>query len=94
MLSVKYNELMSTREMARALGRKGGRARAARLGPADRKRIAALGGIARRKSLQVARRILETLAYAQVLAALRPAPPVTRVRRWSRRLPGIYADQR
>jgi hypothetical protein len=57
--------------MARVLGRRGGRARARRLSVADKKRIASLGGRARRRSLQAARRIVDNLRYAAVLGEIR-----------------------
>jgi hypothetical protein len=82
---------MDVRKMAKVLGRRGGRARAARLPPAERRRIAALGGRARGQSLRVARRITENFRYLAALRDLQGAPP--KVRRSSTvegRLPGIY----
>jgi hypothetical protein len=71
MLSVKYNLFMKANEMARALGRRGGRARARRLSADEKARIASLGGHARSQSIQAARRIAENFRYAAVLDALR-----------------------
>jgi len=77
--------------MARALGRRGGRARGKRLSAAERKRIAALGADARRQSLQAARRIADNFRYASVLDYLRGRPaPVKRLITFAGPLPGIY----
>jgi hypothetical protein len=82
---------MNASEMAKALGRRGGRARARRLSVAEKKRIASLGGKARRQSLQAARRIADNFRYAAVLGALRGQPTtVKRVRSCAGPLPGIY----
>jgi hypothetical protein len=82
---------VEAREIARILGQRGGRARAARLGEAERKRIASLGGQARRQSLDTARRIVQNLEYAAAVAELRTVPrKVTRLRTFKERLPGIY----
>ena len=78
-------------EMARALGRRGGRARGKRLSVADKKRIASLGGKARRQSLQAARRIADNFRYAAVLGELRGQPTtVRRLSAFAGPLPGIY----
>lgn len=83
---------MTPSALARALGRLGGQSRARRLAPADKARIAAMGGHARRESLQAARRIAENFQYQAVVDALRPAPPVKRLRSCRERLPGIYRN--
>src|SRR5690606_6184899 len=67
---------MDTSDMARARGRKGGKARAARLAPSEKRRIAALGGRARALSLHASRRVAENFRYVEVLHALQPRPPV------------------
>lgn len=79
--------------MARALGRKGGKARAARLAPSEKRRIAALGGRARALSLHASRRIAENFRYVEVMDALQPRPPVVRLRDFTGPLPGIYASR-
>jgi hypothetical protein len=84
---------MDTSSMARALGRKGGKARAARLLPVERARIAALGGYSRALSLHAARRIAENFRYVEAMAALRPRTKVVRVRTLAGPLPGIYASK-
>ena len=82
---------MNATEMARALGRKGGRARGRRLSAAERKRIASLGGKARVQSLQAARRIADNFRYAAIVDGLRRQPPtVRRLSAFAGPLPGIY----
>lgn len=80
--------------MAQALGRRGGRVRATRLSPERRRQIASLGGLARHRSLQAARRILDNLRYAEAVLELRGgrAPGVLRMKTFSGRLPGLYPD--
>jgi hypothetical protein len=77
--------------MARALGKKGGKARAARLASAERRRIAALGGRSRALSLHAARRIAENFRYVETIDALQPRPRVTRLHAFDGPLPGINA---
>ncbi len=82
---------MNASHMARALGRRGGRARSQRLSVAEKKRIASLGGQARLQSRQAARRIADNFRYAAVLADLRGHPAaVRRLRRFAGPLPGVY----
>ena len=82
---------MNASEMAKALGRRGGRARGTRLSVADKKRIASLGGKARLQSLQAARRIADNFRYAAVLGELRGQPTtVRRLSAFAGPLPGIY----
>ena len=77
--------------MARALGRRGGRARGRRLSTADRKRIASLGGKARRRSIQAARRIMDNLRYAAAVGDLQgQRKPLQRLKAFAGPLPGIY----
>lgn len=84
---------MGTSGLARVLGRRGGKVRAARLSPAERVRIAAMGGHSRAISLHAARRIAENFRYVEAMAALRPRPKVTRLRKSAGPLPGIYASK-
>jgi hypothetical protein len=79
--------------MARALGRKGGRARAARLAPDEKRRIAALGGRSRALSLQAVRRIAENFQYVDALDALQPRPKVLRLHAFDGPLPRIHGAQ-
>jgi hypothetical protein len=86
-----YNDGMNPSELAAALGRRGGRARAARLSPARRRQIAAAGAAARRQSLEAARRLAENFSYAEAVEALRGATPVVRrVATCRTQLPGLY----
>jgi hypothetical protein len=85
---------MNIRDMARALGRSGGRARARRLSTARKKAIASLGGIARAQSFEAAGRIDANLRYAATVELLRgPRRLVVRMKRFSGPLPGIYRGQ-
>ena len=82
---------MNVSQMAKSLGRQGGRARARRLSAAERTRIASLGGKARGESLLAARRIVDNYRYAAVLFDLRGRrTTVTRLRTFAGPLPGIY----
>lgn len=84
---------MTRREMARALGRRGGLRRAARLSQPEKRRIASLGGQARARSLLFARRIEDNLLYARVVEELRgPTENVRSVNDMKSRLPGVYPD--
>ncbi len=82
---------MNASQMARVLGRRGGRARSERLSAAEKKRIASMGGEARRRSLRAARRIVDNLRYAAVLGDLGGrATGVRRLTDFAGPLPGIY----
>jgi len=95
MLSGKYNYLVNnTRKIAQTLGRLGGQARARRLSPGDRQRIAALGGAARSRSLEVARRIADNFSYLHAMQELGGRPPkAARVSNCKGPLPGLYRDR-
>lgn len=82
---------MNASEMARVLGRRGGRARGQRLSAAEKKRIASLGGKARFQSIQATRRVVDNLRYAAVVSDLSRTPTtVRRLRAFAGPLPGIY----
>ena len=82
---------MDASEIARILGGRGGRERARRLSSEEKRRIAALGGVARRRSLEAARRIEENLRYAAAVEELRgKKADVRRESSFTGRLPGIY----
>jgi len=82
---------MDVGAMARAMGRRGGRARASRLSPERRRQIASLGGQARQRSLLAARRLVENLLYAAAVAELQgEAREVLRMKTFAGRLPGPY----
>lgn len=80
--------------MARALGSRGGKARAARLAPAEKRRIAALGGRARALSIHAARRVADNFRYAEAVAALQPRPKVRRLRDFAGPLPGVHVPKK
>ena len=84
---------MDTRKMAQALGRRGGRARARNLTPDERRHIAALGGVARRRSLELAQRHADNFKYAAIVLELKPPPPVLRMRTFDGPLPGLYPER-
>ena len=73
---------MTPSELAVALGRRGGLARAATLSPERRRQIAAAGAAARRQSLEAARRITANFYFLALVQAFAPEPP--KVRRVSR----------
>ena len=79
--------------MAQALGRRGGRARARNLTPGERRQIAALGGVARRRSLELAQRHADNFKYAAIVLELQPPPPVLRMRTFDGTLPGLYPEK-
>ena len=83
---------MNAREIARLLGRRGGLVRARRLSADDRRRIASLGGQARRRSFEGARRIADNFRYAASIDELQARPQkVTRLKTFAGPLPGVYA---
>jgi len=85
---------MNTARMASILGRRGGKARSHRLSTGEKKRIASLGGEARRRSLLAARRIADNFRYAAAIGDLRGRPTaVTRLKAFAGRLPGIDPAQ-
>ena len=82
---------MNASEMARALGKKGGRARSERLSATEKQRIASLGGKARLRSLRAAHRIVDNLRYAAAVGELGgQATSVRRRASFAGPLPGIY----
>jgi hypothetical protein len=84
---------MSISDIARALGSRGGKARAKRLAPAEKQRIAALGGRARALSIHAERRVAENFRYAEAVTALQARPKVRRLRTFAGPLPGFHASQ-
>jgi hypothetical protein len=91
MLSAKYNILVNLRDMAGALGQRGGQARAQRLSAARKSEIASLGGSARARSLDAASRIEENFRYVSAVRSLRsPSRKVSTAKGVKKRLPGIY----
>jgi hypothetical protein len=86
---------MHLQQMAKILGSRGGRARARRLSANERRRIASLGGHARRQSIEAERRLISTLQYAAAVRELRGGPPrVVSMRAFKGPLPRIRASSR
>jgi len=81
---------MTRTAMARALGRRGGLARAGRLSKAEKRRIAAVGAAARLRSLRMGRQIAANFSYLAAVRSLSPHPRVERLRACHDRLPGLY----
>jgi len=78
-------------EFARALGRRGGLARASRLSTAQKQAIAAMGAQARLRSLRATNNVIANFRAADAVCRLQGGPVrVARLRRFSGRLPGIY----
>lgn len=69
---------MTPAQLAAALGRRGGRARAARLSPERRRQIAGEGAAARLASLEAARRIAANFHFLELVRAFAPEPPAVR----------------
>lgn len=84
---------MGIEDIARTLGRRGGRARARRLSAEERRRIAALGGQARHRARQVLQRLENNLRYAVAVVQLQgKRPRVARMSTFAGPLPGIYPE--
>lgn len=82
--------IMKTQNMAKVLGSLGGKARARKLSSAKRREIARAGAVARIKSLQMKRRILENFSYLRAVEKLAPkTPAVKREKNYTGKLLGI-----
>lgn len=87
--------MKSIRSIAKALGKRGGLARAKRLSAAQKKAIASHGGRARAKSLLATRRVRENFEYLNAVIALQGKPkPIKSVSTYNGPLPGHYAKSR
>lgn len=64
---------MNIRDIAKALGRLGGRARAKKLSAKRRKEIASMGGLSRALSHHAERRIEENFRYLETIESLKKA---------------------
>ena len=85
---------MQAREIAQALGRRGGKARAKRLSAAERQRIASLGGRARARSFEIARRIADNFRYVAAVRELQPRrETLTRLKTFDGPVPGLYRSR-
>jgi hypothetical protein len=83
---------VNTQQIARVLGRRGGQSRARRLTADERRRIASLGGHARRQSLEAAQRVIANLNYLEMVLELQGGyPAITTMKTFTGTLPGIYA---
>ncbi|MDP2055510.1 MAG: hypothetical protein Q8L75_17865 [Acidobacteriota bacterium] len=83
-----------TQAIAATLGRLGGQARAKRLSAAERQRIAALGGAARKRSLDIARQVADNFAYLAAMQDLGGRrPTAARITTCKGPLPGLYRDR-
>jgi len=67
---------MNMHEIAKKLGQRGGRVRAARLNAARRKDIARQGAVARLESIRIAKSIHHNFRYVEAMYALNPPPLV------------------
>lgn len=85
---------MNTRQLARALGRQGGLARAKNLSASQRKKIAAKGGRMKALSAKAAARIEANFKYLKVVEELQKTPRPKAVSRVDQPLPGIYARRK
>ena len=90
LLSAKHNESVGINEAARALGQRGGKARAARLSVEKRRAIASMGGRAKSLSHHAERRIRDNFRYLAAVDALGPRPAAVRLmRRFAGPLPSL-----
>ena len=84
---------MTTAEIARRLGRRGGLSRARRLSSQRRAEIARMGAKARRDSLRLAEAIRNNFDYVSAVHQLHPPADVRSESVFSGPLPGIYGDE-
>ena len=82
---------MKYSELAKALGSRGGKARAKRLNSKEKKLIASAGGKARVESLRLAKRIEINFRYANTLKEMASPIRVSSVSKTHKKLPGFYA---
>ena len=85
---------MNISNIAQALGRLGGKARATRLSGTEKKTIASLGGKSRAQSLIAAKRVRENFQYLAVTRHLQgPRPKAVRMKVFNGRLPGVESNE-
>lgn len=85
---------MDPSRIAKLLGSRGGKARAARLSAEDRRRIASMGGKARLRSLEAVQNLIDNLRYVDMVVELQGGPvPVQRMKTFAGPLPGIYRQK-
>lgn len=85
---------MNISQIAKALGRKGGLARAKKLSAEQRKKIASLGGQVKSLSAKANDRIESNFRFARTMKLLRKVPKIKSVSRVNHPLPGIYASSK
>ncbi len=85
---------MNARQLAQALGRRGGLARAKTLSASQRKEIAAKGGRMKALSAKAAERLEANFKYLKVVQELQKAPKPKSISRVDHPLPGIYAGRK
>ena len=85
---------MTPTAIARALGRRGGLARARRLSADQKQAIAAMGAHARMESRRIARRIEANFRYAEAARLLRGVQAVKRESRFRGELPDLGRTRR
>jgi general stress protein YciG len=80
---------MNIKDIAKELGRRGGKARAKKLSPARRKEIASKGGRSKSFSRKAIQRIEDNFRYLEIIHGLRKPPKVKRVSRVNHPLPDL-----
>ncbi len=85
---------MNITQIAKALGRKGGLARARKLSAEQRKKIASKGGMVKALSAKANDRIESNFRFVETLKVLRPSPKVKSVSKIKGPLPNIYANSK
>lgn len=79
-------------EIAKLLGRQGGKARAKKLTQNQRSSIASKGAQARKESLLLKKRIISNFKFLQAIQELQPRQKtVKRLKTCRHKLPGIYS---
>jgi len=78
--------------IAQILGRRGGKARACKLSPVERRKIALLGARARMSSIEASKRIESNFRYLNTIHQLRGIPKVIRVKTCHYPLPNAQTD--
>lgn len=85
---------MNARQIAKALGRKGGLARAKKLSAEQRRKIASKGGMVKALSAKANDRIESNFRFAESLKILRPPPKVKSVSQIKGPLPTLYDNSK
>ena len=85
---------MNVSSLARALGRRGGLARAKNLSDGQKKEIAAKGGRIKALSAKAAQRLEANFKYLKAIQELQKSPKPKSISRVDHPLPGIYAGRK